>query len=317
MMPSDVHHCISMSGGKDSTATALLALEQHAPSDCSLLFADTGHEHELTYEYLEYLADALGLPVITVKADFTEELKRKARITPDLWAGKGVSAEVIASAVEVFSNPTGIPFLDLCILRGRFPSPRSRFCTYDLKVLPLVTWQLAKINELHGSPLISWQGIRADESLSRRDLLSADYRGAGIVNYRPILSWSADDVFASLAAADIKPNPLYKMGFSRVGCMPCIMSRKGDIREVAARFPEVIERLDQWEHVLMACNKTGYSSFFMPKDGKLHHTPKEFQAAGNIHEIVRWANTSHGGRQFGLPLEDDVRGCSSAYGLCE
>ena len=39
---------LSFSGGKDSTAMYLLALEQGV--DFLPVFADTGHEHDLTYE---------------------------------------------------------------------------------------------------------------------------------------------------------------------------------------------------------------------------------------------------------------------------
>ena len=42
-------HVVSVSGGKDSTATYLLALEQTG-GDFDAVFADTGNEHEATYE---------------------------------------------------------------------------------------------------------------------------------------------------------------------------------------------------------------------------------------------------------------------------
>ena len=45
-------HVVSMSGGKDSTATALLALETQSREDVRFVFADTGNEHSAVYEYL-------------------------------------------------------------------------------------------------------------------------------------------------------------------------------------------------------------------------------------------------------------------------
>ena len=42
---------VSISGGKDSTATLLLALERE--KDVRAVFADTGNEHQLTYDYGE------------------------------------------------------------------------------------------------------------------------------------------------------------------------------------------------------------------------------------------------------------------------
>ena len=48
----DQVHVVSMSGGKDSTATALVAMDMGY--DFVGAFADTGNEHEITYEYIEY-----------------------------------------------------------------------------------------------------------------------------------------------------------------------------------------------------------------------------------------------------------------------
>jgi hypothetical protein len=67
---------VSMSGGKDSTAMALLAIERGV-ENLHLVFADTGHEHQQTYDYIEYLRGALGREIHTVRADFTEQIAKK------------------------------------------------------------------------------------------------------------------------------------------------------------------------------------------------------------------------------------------------
>lgn len=51
---SGVRHVVSVSGGKDSTATYLLALERLG-GDFEAVFADTGNEHPYTYEYVARL----------------------------------------------------------------------------------------------------------------------------------------------------------------------------------------------------------------------------------------------------------------------
>jgi 3'-phosphoadenosine 5'-phosphosulfate sulfotransferase (PAPS reductase)/FAD synthetase len=53
----------SMSGGKDSTALALLLREQGIPHE--RVFADTGFEAPETYEYLDLLRARLG-PITVV-----------------------------------------------------------------------------------------------------------------------------------------------------------------------------------------------------------------------------------------------------------
>ncbi|HAF2381252.1 TPA: phosphoadenosine phosphosulfate reductase family protein, partial [Salmonella enterica] len=65
---------LSISGGKDSLAQWLLAIENdvvHIP-----VFADTGHEHPQTMAYLDYLESRLGT-IRRVKADFSNRIANK------------------------------------------------------------------------------------------------------------------------------------------------------------------------------------------------------------------------------------------------
>lgn len=80
-----VVHVVSMSGGKDSTATALLCRELHDPETIRYVFADTGNEHPLTCEYLDYLQDRLNAPIDRLKVDFTARLERKATYVATHW----------------------------------------------------------------------------------------------------------------------------------------------------------------------------------------------------------------------------------------
>ena len=313
-----IQHVVSMSGGKDSTATALVCLATQNKKDISMLFADTGNEHAMTYDYIDYLEETLEVPIHRVKADFSVALKRKADNLPETWGKQGVDDATIARGVELLGSPSGNAFLDLCMLKGRFPSSRARFCTTELKVHPIVTWQLEQI-EQNQSWLWSWQGIRHDESVARRYLPESDDRGGGILNYRPILRWTVADVFEAMRYADVKPNPLYSLGMGRVGCMPCIFQNKKGISEIARRFPEVIERLREWERLVGGCNKSGYSAFFTPRTHNTKHTPKEFYDKANIIATVDWSFTKHGGKEYDLELFEEPEACSSvhAVGLCE
>jgi hypothetical protein len=77
------HNVVSVSGGKDSTALLLLAIERGA-ENLQAVFADTGHEHPQTYEYVQYLNDKV-FPIRTSKAKFTDDLARKARFVAEKW----------------------------------------------------------------------------------------------------------------------------------------------------------------------------------------------------------------------------------------
>ncbi|GHU19922.1 hypothetical protein FACS189475_07960 [Betaproteobacteria bacterium] len=72
-------YVISVSGGKDSTALLLLALERCPRESVIPIFCDTGNEHSSTYEYLRYLEQALDIQIVRLKADFSEEIAAKRR----------------------------------------------------------------------------------------------------------------------------------------------------------------------------------------------------------------------------------------------
>lgn len=324
-------HLVSVSGGKDSTATLALAIELHGCENVMAVFADTGNEHESTYDYVRYLEGASGVPFHWLKADFTEWWWSKRKFMADKWPmahkgyPSGVAKDLISRALAVFDRgPTGNPFLDLCIIKGRFPSRMAKFCTQYLKTEPLTEYAMELI-EQHGS-VWSWQGIRLDESHSRKIRLqgtgacvkSFEVIGGGLYVFRPILRWRASDVFEAHRVAGFKPNPLYSMGADRVGCMPCINAGKDEILNIAKRFPQHIERIAEWESIVGEASKLGLSTFFaLAADGS-RPTDEEAWARGNVREVVDWSKTQRGGKMLDwIRVYEEPAACSSSFGLCE
>ena len=307
---------VSISGGKDSTATAILALE--SGHDCRFLFADTGHEHEQTYQYLDYLRSALAIEIDTVKADLSKELANKARMVRAKWVAEGLVTPQRAEEIANLLRPTGSPFLDMCLWKGRFPSAKARFCTEVLKHVPL-TMEVLKIRRQSEEYIESWQGVRANESVRRAQLPQREV-GDFCEIYRPILHWSARHVFALLRHRGIEPNPLYLQGMSRVGCMPCIYSRKSELREIASRFPDEVRRVAEWERLVSEVSKRGASTFFAADKDPVVATTDiasiSYRTHG-IHNVMEWAKTARGGRQYDWLNKPQFDMCSSAYGLCE
>lgn len=297
------HNIVSVSGGKDSTALLLLAIERQT-ENLQAVFADTGHEHQQTYEYVQYLNDKV-FPIRTIKADFSEQIARKREYVKNKWPEKGVSQETIERALQVL-YPTGNPFLDLCIWKGRFPSTKARFCSEELKRNPIIEQvQIPLLDQ--GHTIWSWQGVRADESAARRNLLELEEVGGGLWNYRPILQWTAQQCFDMHKKHGIKHNPLYEQGMGRVGCMPCIHARKDELLEISKRFPDEIERVAQWEKIVSAASKRGSSTFGVGTD----------ISVASIHSVVEWSKTSRGGKQLDFLRIQEGPSCSSIYGLCE
>ena len=306
-MINSTKHFVSVSGGKDSQATALFVRDLGI--DAEYIFADTGHEHPLTMAHLDYLETVLGT-IRRVRADFTRHMSVRRENLQKLWEGE-IPQERIDRALEII-QPTGIPMLDLAILKGRFPSAKARFCTQELKVLPIFQHCYAPAIKA-GYSVVSWQGIRADESPSRAAMPMVSIEDPGIIAVRPILHWNAATVFNFNAAHNTRANPLYLNGMGRVGCMPCIMCRKSEVRAIAQRYPEEFERLAEWEGIVKQASKRGLATFFAADK-----TPGTEDTRSNAMAVKRWSMTTHGGKQLDLLSESEDSGsCSSIYGLCE
>lgn len=320
------HNIVSVSGGKDSTALLLLAIERQT-ENLQAVFADTGHEHPQTYEYVQYLSEKV-FPIRIVKADFSEKIEKRRQMMQRVIEGTHINRgaynwtpEIAADALEVL-KPTGIPFLDMCLVHGRFPSTKVRFCSDELKKEPL-TKQVHLPLVHQGDDVVSWQGVRADESLARRHLPEMETKqtwpnGASLFNYRPILTWTAEDCFAMHKKHGIKHNPLYEQGMGRVGCMPCIHARKDEMLEISKRFPEEIERVAEWERLIQRASKTNSATFFPASELGAETAADIDMAKHNIWAKVEWAKTSRGGTQYDfLRTDPEAPLCSSVYGLCE
>ena len=271
---------ISLSGGKDSTALLLKAIELNI--ECEAVFADTGHEHEETYKYVDYLEKRLGIKIRRIKADLTQRVLDKKKTVETKWRKDGVDEEIIQSALDNL-QPTGIPMLDLAIWKGGFPSRRRQFCTQELKIVPMIEQVYEPIWE-SGKEIIVWQGIRRSESKARENAKEFEQLPDGYYAYRPLVEWTARDVFNMHEKYDVEPNPLYKLGMNRVGCMPCINTGKEEMFQIQMRFPEVIDRVEEWERIVSKVAKTGKATFF---------TSDEIQGDG-IRERAEWSMTTRG-----------------------
>lgn len=312
-----IKHVVSCSTGKDSVATLLLAIENCPRENIIPIFCDTGNEHEAVYEHLAYLEQALDIKIVRLKADFTEQIANKRNfIARDQRTGRKNGRRLRWTnkakrrALAVL-HPTGNPFLDLCLWKGRFPSRKAQFCTEELKRNMAVEFQLSLVDQ--GFQVLSWQGVRRDESESRKNAKKSERIGGGIWTFRPIVEWTALDTFAFAKARGIQPNPLYTAGMGRVGCMPCINARKDELLQISKRFPEHIQRIAKWESLVAQASKRGMSTFFAAPKMTNREASKQ-----TIRVVVEWSKTTRGGRQFDL-LGDlaEPTSCASAYGLCE
>lgn len=318
---------VSVSGGKDSTACYLLAILRDKPFRA--VTADTGHENAQTYDYIRELAHKTGGPEIeVVKANFSAQISHKRELVQTKWIAEGIADKIIQAALEVL-HPTGNPFLDLCIWKGRFPSRMAQFCTEYLKARPIFEQVFEPI--LAVEPLISWQGERKAESLNR-----ARYKRLQRINmigmhdrfvFRPILHWSAENAFEMHKIFGVPWNPLYEQNAHRVGCWPCINSSKAELASIFKRYPEVVQALRRWELIVSKASKRGEATFFAssatPQGKQLAKDQREGKRSAErmptVMDVAEWTKTSRGGQQYDafFLMDDAGPACASQYGLCE
>lgn len=180
------------------------------------------------------------------------------------WPGtvEHIRATIGDLPLSVIVPPRGL--LDMVRRRGRWPSPRYRQCTSDLKRGPLDTAirRHLKANPRFGGRVVSCLGLRAEESAdrARRPALRHHDRecvaGRVWLQWLPIHHWSADRVFATIAAASERPHWVYGEGVSRCSCSFCIMASRADLARAAALRPDLLAIYDAVEretgHMMIA-----------------------------------------------------------------
>lgn len=264
---------LSYSGGKDSTALVLYLLKE-LKLNPFIVFCDTANESPDTYRYIDYisgLVESWGYPpIIKLKSEYT--------------------------------------FYSLAKYKQRFPSIKARFCTIMLKIAPPIKWALDQKLENY----VVASGIRRDESKQRNERKEWEYSKKiyDQVLWNPLIDWSVEQVFEIHKKYNIDPNPMYKKGFRRVGCFPCVNAGRNELLLMDKFYPERMKEIAQWEKELD-------STYFAPRrkgrDGK-----------GKIWKVDRhimWAKKSSPGleqlRLSSLFAEKEKFCAYAGLGVCE
>jgi len=193
----NVRHILGLSGGKDSTALALYLKDK--VSDIEYFFCDTHKELPETYVYLRKLEILLGKKIV-----FLED-KRGF----DHW---------------------------LDVYGGFLPSAQARWCTKQLKILPLEKY----VGE---DDAISYIALRADED--RVGYISTKQ------NIKPVFPFMKDglvkrDILKIIADSGIGM-PEYYSWRSRSGCYFCFFQRKVEWVMLSEIHPDLFEKAVRYE----------------------------------------------------------------------
>jgi hypothetical protein len=197
MSKKSTRHILGLSGGKDSTALAIL-LHKDFP-DMEYFFCDTHKELPETYEYLDRIEARLGIKIQRLSAERGF----------DHW---------------------------LDVYGGFLPSPKSRWCTKQMKIIPLEKF-------IGDDEAVSYVGIRADE---KRD---------GYVSTKPNITPVFPFKEQGLVKADIIRlledsgigMPDYYRWRSRSGCFFCFFQRKYEWVMLAQEHPDLFAEAVKYE----------------------------------------------------------------------
>lgn len=132
--------CISFSGGRTSGYLLWRVLQANGglPDETKVIFANTGKEMPETLDFVRDCGERWGVPIVWVE-----------RVSKD--------SDAVVSWQT--ANRDGTPYATLIRERNYLPNPVARFCTVELKILPMARY-------LRGLGWTEWEnmiGYRADE----------------------------------------------------------------------------------------------------------------------------------------------------------
>jgi 3'-phosphoadenosine 5'-phosphosulfate sulfotransferase (PAPS reductase)/FAD synthetase len=197
MPKKPIRHILGISGGKDSTALAVL-LYKSIPQ-MEYFFCDTHKELPETYEYLDRVEARLGIKIQRLSAERGF----------DHW---------------------------LDVYGGFLPSPKSRWCTKQMKIIPLERF-------IGDDEAISYVGIRADENrdgyVSTKPNITPvfPFKDRGLVK---------SDIIQLLEDSGIGMPDYYRWR-SRSGCFFCFFQRKYEWVMLAHEHPDLFAEAVRYE----------------------------------------------------------------------
>ncbi|MBC3832429.1 phosphoadenosine phosphosulfate reductase family protein [Undibacterium amnicola] len=199
------HHVLGLSGGKDSAALAIFMRQKYPHLNIKYFFTDTGKELPEVYDFLAKLEGFLGKKIerLNSQRDF------------DFW-------------LRQYGN-----FL---------PSPNTRWCTRQLKLLPFKNWVRPWLDS--GDKVYSYVAIRSDED-HREGLIS---QHDNLIVKLPFREHGIDKpgVYDLLDASGVGM-PKYYEWRSRSGCTFCFFQQKIEWARLRDRHPDEFEKAKAYE----------------------------------------------------------------------
>lgn len=237
-------HVLGLSGGRDSAALAVLMRQTRPDLRVEYFFTDTGKELPEVYEFLGRLEGFLGMPILRLNPDRDF----------DFW-------------LREYNN-----FL---------PSPRTRWCTRQLKLRPFERWIRPDLEA--GVTINSYVAIRADEM--HREGLTATHPNLNVI--MPLRECGIDKrgVIELLEGAGIGLPDYYRWR-SRSGCTFCFFQQKIEWVNLMREHPAAFEEAKRYE-----------------KNALEHGSPFTWSDRESLDELARPERVAQIEREYQLRVE--------------
>ncbi len=199
---------VSFSGGKDSLVVLDLTISALKDRDLKAFFLNTGIEFPETVEFANSYCKRNNI-----------ELIEKSAVS-DFWDN-----------VDTFGPP----------------AKDFRWCCKICKLAPANEAMEECLEQ--ASTCITVDGKRRYESFSRAGISTSEKNPfvPGQLNIFPIKDWKAIEVWLYIHWRGLEYNPLYDLGFERVGCYLCPAALSAEYMRVKDLYPQLYER---WESFL-------------------------------------------------------------------
>lgn len=189
----------------------------------------------------------------------------------------------------------GLPFkavsrkqdlLDHIEERGMWPDSQARYCTSDHK-----RDQIAKIIRglkiLGDRPVrvLSCMGHRAQESPKRAKMPEFEFNKRAscgsrhVDTWRPILSWTVEQVWERIRTSGVEHHPAYDLGMPRLSCIFCIFAPKAALMVAGKHNPQLLAEYVRVE------KKIGHT---FRKDFTIASVQEELAAGALAEKVEDW-----------------------------
>jgi 3'-phosphoadenosine 5'-phosphosulfate sulfotransferase (PAPS reductase)/FAD synthetase len=247
------HWILAFSGGKDSIACLIWLIENVDRTKIELWHHEVDGDGKnfvdwpCTGQYVKGIAKAFELPIYFsgLCGGFKGELlKHNQPHAPSYFE----TPEGLRTSGGKGAHGTRLKF------PAKVASLRTRWCSSALKI-DVAKMSIANQPRFLGKTIVVVTGERWQESAARSKYARTQYycqpnSRRTVYQFRPVLDWSIEKVWESIARYKINPHPAYKLGFGRVSCRTCIFASNNQWATIQRDFPDAFAEIVRLEEEL-------------------------------------------------------------------